>query len=257
MDPRTAAHVLARIAAFLELRGESQFKSRAYQQAARVVATLDTDDLGALDRAGDLARTPGVGKAILSVIRDLIETGDSRYLDQLSADLPPGLVDLVNLPGLPTQKILVLHQALGIDSIDSLESAARDGRLATLKGFGPRTAAKILRGIEIFRTAGSEVEPDLMVRHWDAADDLKWEDAPIPSLVVEVLSGSTRRRDLGAKRDLYLDIGVDEYWVVDREDRSILVMRPGRAPERVVGTLVWNPAGASQALAVDVASIFG
>ena len=65
MDPRTAAHALAQIAAHLELRGESSFKIRAYEQAAKSLVTLDTDDLAAHDRAGTLAATRGLGPATL------------------------------------------------------------------------------------------------------------------------------------------------------------------------------------------------
>src|SRR3954471_1560954 len=156
MDPRSAAHVLAQIASYLELQGASKFKTRAYEQAGRAVAALDTDDLADLDRAGTLADTPGIGPATLSVIRDLNTTGESRYLEELRAELPAGLVDLLRIPGLPTSKIHLLRESLGIDSVDALETAIRDGRLATLKGFGPKTAAKLLRGVEIFRTSGSQ-----------------------------------------------------------------------------------------------------
>ena len=155
MDPRTAAHTLTRIAAFLELRGESTFKCRAYEQAARSLVALDTDDLGALDRDGTLASTPGLGKATLAVVRDLIETGESRYLNELRADLPPGMPDLLRVPGLAIAKVHLLHEQLGIDSVDALEAASRDGRLAGVRGFGPKTAAKILRGIDIFRASGT------------------------------------------------------------------------------------------------------
>ena len=155
MDPRTAAHTLTRIAAFLELRGESSFKSRAYEQAARALLALDTDDLGDLDRNGTLAATPGLGKATLSVVRDLIATGESAYLHELRADLPPGMPDLLRVPGLAVQKVHLLHEQLGIDSVDALEAATLDGRLATVKGFGPKSVAKILRGIEMFRASGT------------------------------------------------------------------------------------------------------
>ena len=157
MDPRTAAHALSQIAAFLQLRGESPFKVRAYEQAARVVAALETDDLGVLDRNGTLAATRGLGPATLSVVRDLIESGESRYLEQLRADTPAGLLDLLNVPGIGSEKIHLLHAELGIDSVDALEAAASDGRLARLKGFGPKSVAKILRGIELFRASGSLV----------------------------------------------------------------------------------------------------
>ena len=154
MDPRSAAHALNQLAAYLELRGESRFRSRAYERAARTIASLDTDDLGALDRAGTLADVPGVGPAVLSVLRELIATGESSYLERVRADIPPGLLELLHVPGLATQKIQLLHEELGIDSVDALEAAAMDGRLAKLKGFGPKTAQRILKGIGFMRAAG-------------------------------------------------------------------------------------------------------
>ncbi|MBW8769678.1 MAG: histidinol-phosphatase, partial [Gemmatimonadetes bacterium] len=105
MDPRTAAHVLRQIAAHLELHGESTFKVRAYEQAATALLTLDTDDLSPMYRSGELAKLQGIGPATLSVVRDLIETGESRYLEQLRATTPSGLLDLLRVPGLGTAKI--------------------------------------------------------------------------------------------------------------------------------------------------------
>jgi DNA polymerase (family 10) len=155
MDPRTAAHILTQLAAYLQLRGEDRFRSRAYERAARTIATLDTDDLGALDREGRLAEVPGVGAAVLSVLRELITTGESRYLERLRADIPPGLLELLRVPGLATQKIHLLHTELGVESVEALETAALDGRLAKLKGFGPKTAQRILKGIGFMRAAGT------------------------------------------------------------------------------------------------------
>jgi DNA polymerase (family 10) len=86
MDSRTAAHVLSQIGAFLELRGENRFKSRAYRVAARAVRALDADDLGLLVRSGELAKTPGLGPATVAVIRDLVETGESSHLERLRVD---------------------------------------------------------------------------------------------------------------------------------------------------------------------------
>ena len=190
MDPRTAANVLRQIAAFLELRGDSRFKARAYEQAARSLTTLETDDLGALDRAGELAPTRGLGPATLSVVRDLIETGESRYLEQLRADTPAGLLELLNVPGLATSRIHLLHELLGVNSVDSLEAAARDGRLTGVKGFGPRTSAKILRGIELFRLSGS------LSLFYRAAEEGRVLLAAVrahPEVVVAEVAGSLRR----------------------------------------------------------------
>ncbi len=154
MDPRSAAHALNQLAAYLELRGESRFRSRAYERAARAIAALDTDDIGEFDRAGTLADVPGVGPAVLSVLRELIATGESSYLERVRADIPPGMLELLRVPGLATQKIAMLHEELGVDSLDSLEAAVIDGRLAKLKGFGPKTAQRVLKGIGFMRAAG-------------------------------------------------------------------------------------------------------
>jgi DNA polymerase (family 10) len=192
MDPRTAAHVLSQIAASLELRGERRFKSRAYEQAARALLTLDTDDVAALDRAGILAATRGLGPATLSVVRDLIATGESRYLEKLRADIPPGLLELLRVPGLAIAKIHRLHQELGVDSVDALESAARDGRLAKLKGFGPKTAQRILKGIGLLRTSGSR-----MLYHRAAAEAraLLPMVRAHPDVLIAEIAGSVRRHN--------------------------------------------------------------
>src|SRR5947209_2786511 len=151
MDSRSAAHVLNQIGRLLQLKGEQRFKAKAYQGAARALIALDTDDLGPLLRSGELADTPGIGPATLSVVRDLVETGESRYLNQLSEGLPSGMLDLMRVPGLNTQKIQLIHDELGVNSLDDLERVAQNGQLATLPKFGAKTAEKILRGIEIVR----------------------------------------------------------------------------------------------------------
>jgi DNA polymerase (family 10) len=190
MDPRSAAHVLSQIAAYLELRGESRFKIRAYEEAARSLTKLETDDLAALDRTGDLAATRGLGPATLSIVRDLIATGESRYLEELRADTPSGLIDLLRVPGLATAKIHLLREALDVDSVESLEAALQDGRVAKLKGFGPKTAEKLLRGIEFFRSSGSR-----MLHHRGAAQAraLVSMVRAHPDVIAAEVAGSVRR----------------------------------------------------------------
>ena len=83
MDSRTAAHVLSQIAAYLELLGENPFKSKAYQSAASAILDLGADSLSEPYRSGELGKLSGLGPATLAVIRDLVETGESRYLEQL------------------------------------------------------------------------------------------------------------------------------------------------------------------------------
>ena len=109
----------------------------------------------------------------------------------------------------------------------------------------------------VMRFEGSEVEPDLMVRQPRTDKGRDWDDAPTPILIVEVLSGSTRRRDHVQKRELYLDAKVAEYWIVDPERVSIRVVRAGSTDEVITDQLTWSPRGARQPLVVDLAAIFG
>lgn len=151
MDPRTAAHTLARIAALLELRGEDRFRVRAYEVAARAVRALPPGDLAPLVRSDALADLPGLGPATLGVLRDLVEQGRSPLLARLAADTPESLVTLLAVPGLGVRKLHLVHERLGVASLDALEAAGRDGRLAALPGFGPKTVAKVLDGVAFVR----------------------------------------------------------------------------------------------------------
>jgi Uma2 family endonuclease len=102
-----------------------------------------------------------------------------------------------------------------------------------------------------------EVEPDEMVRRPHPDPDGSWETAPLPILMIEVVSPSSRRRDYGEKRTLYMDRQIPEYWIVDGDRRAITVVRPGRDPEIVTDRLTWAPAGAGEPLTFDLTRVFG
>jgi DNA polymerase (family 10) len=191
MDSRTAAHVLSEIAALLELRAENRFKSRAYRGAAKAVLALDADDLAPYVRSGDLAKLRGIGKATLGVITDLVETGESQYLEQLRLNLPEGVLELMRVPGLGPEKIEQLHEALGINSLDDLEAAARDGRLATVKGFGAKTAERMVDAVAVARRSGTLV---LFHRGYAEAARLLASVRRHPDVVRADVAGSVRRR---------------------------------------------------------------
>lgn len=104
-------------------------------------------------------------------------------------------------------------------------------------------------------TQDSEVQPDIVVRKRVIPPPDRWDDSPLPMLVVEVLSESTRRYDLVKKRGFYIETGVPEYWVVDGEARTVLVITA--AGERVESVeLHWHPGGAEQRLELDLAALF-
>jgi DNA polymerase (family X) len=200
MDSRSAAHVLSQIAAFLELAGENRFKARAYQMAARGLLALGADDLAPLLKTGEISSVRGIGPATLAVVRDLVETGESRYLEQLREATPEGLLELMSVPGLGTEKIHKLHQELGIMSLVDLELAAQEGRLAKIKGMGPKTAQKILAGIAFVRNAG------VLSLYPHAAAEARAVLAAIrshPDVVRAEIAGSIRRR-----REVVADVDI-------------------------------------------------
>jgi DNA polymerase (family 10) len=191
MDSRTAAHVLSEIAALLELRAENRFKSRAYRGAAKAVLALDATDLAPYVKSGELAKLRGIGRATLGVITDLVETGESSYLEQLRTDLPEGIIELMRVPGLGPEKIERLHETLGIASLDDLEAAARDGRLAAVRGFGEKTAARMLESVAIARRAGTLT---LFPRAYAEAAQLLVSVRKHPDVSTAEIAGAVRRR---------------------------------------------------------------
>jgi DNA polymerase (family 10) len=151
MDPRRAAHILSRLSNLLELSGVDRFRARAYRGAADAIRGLSTDDISTAYKSGALAELPGVGPATLSVLAELIEAGESSYLNRLLESIPEGLTDVASVPGLNATKAALLHRELDIGSLDELEAAARDGRLGTVRGFGEKTIRRVIRGIDVVR----------------------------------------------------------------------------------------------------------
>src|SRR5262249_38684948 len=107
----------------------------------------------------------------------------------------------------------------------------------------------VYRPKAVMHFQGSEVEPDLMVRQ-PGGRDTTWDNAPVPILVVEILSPSTRRRDHEQKRELYMDAGVAEYWIVNPERREIRSIRSGQTDRINAERIEWSPAGVEDVLTI-------
>jgi DNA polymerase (family 10) len=190
MDSRTAAHILDQISALLRLTGAPRFTANAYRNAAAAVLALGADDLGPLLHSGELKKTPGLGPATIGVIRDLVETGESSYLNRLTEGTPRGLIEMARVPGLGVAKVGLIHDALGIETLDELEQAARDGRLAKVKGFGPKTAERVLNGIGFARESGKRT---LIHRGLAQAMVLEDQVGRHPDVIEAMIAGSIRR----------------------------------------------------------------
>ena len=113
----------------------------------------------------------------------------------------------------------------------------------------------VYRPRAVFRFEGSQVEPDLMVRS-RVTREQAWNDAVKPPLIVEVLSPSTHRRDRGPKRELYVDAGIADYWIIDAEARTVTVIRRDKPDMVCADVVTWHPAGAAEPLDVRVAELF-
>jgi DNA polymerase (family 10) len=236
-----AAEALERIAHLLELRGDNPFKTRAYHNAARALTALDADDLRPLLHDGTLEATPGLGPGTLAVVRDLAATGRSSLLDQLTAETPPRLAELLRVPGLGPSKIHLLHTTLGVDSLDALEAVANDGRLAGVKGFGAKTAEKVAKGIAFVRTTSG------LVRYPQAAVEAARLVAAVraqPGVAVAHVAGEVRRR---------LEV-VGAVEVVAAADAAVPVRLPAahgvaarlvRAEPRAYAVALWQATGSA------------
>jgi len=150
MEGKHAAAILEEVATLMELRNENPFKVRAYHNVARSLKGL-TLPLETTLESGELALMPGIGKGLLETIGEIITTGSLQALEQLKSEVPAGLVELLKVPGLGAKRIKTLHDLLGITGPGELEYACLENRLIELDGFGTKTQANILQGLEFLR----------------------------------------------------------------------------------------------------------
>ena len=190
MDKKAVAQVLEQIAAFLELKSENPFRIRAFRTAARAIVGFP-GDLRESVQDGSLASAKGVGPATLQIVSELVNTGPASMLQDLRAQIPPGLVEMLDISGLGVAKIRQIHEVLGIDSLAELEAAAHDGRLTKLPRFGPRTSETILKGIAFLRQATAF---RLFHHAADEAAGLRAALERLPGVTSAIIAGDVRRR---------------------------------------------------------------
>jgi DNA polymerase (family 10) len=182
------AEALDEIGTLLALKGENDFKCRAYHSAARAVSGF-RGDVPKLALEKKLSTIPGVGEALRDKITTLVSTGRLPYLEELRASFPPGLFDLLRLPGLGPKKVKALYAGLGIASLEQLRAACIEGRVAGLKGFGAKTQDRILSGLTFLATVGNRLRIDVAEMLTQAL--LR----PIPAAKRLEVCGSLRRRE--------------------------------------------------------------
>ncbi len=156
MDNAAVAAVLNEIALLLEMKGENVYRVRAYQRAAETVASLG-EPVAVLRERGKLVGQPGIGAGLAETIEQVLDGQPVPLLEELHRDFPPGVVSLLGVGGVGPKMAARVYQELGVQTIDELEAAARDGRLAGVSRVGEKTAANILHNIEALRSRGSRL----------------------------------------------------------------------------------------------------
>jgi DNA polymerase (family 10) len=189
MDKDKVAEILVEIGTLLELKGENPFKTRAYANGARTIEGL-SEPLTKLVAEKRLGEIKGIGEALEQKITELVETGKLKYYDDLKASISPGLIEMLEISGLGPKKIQALNKHLGVDSIEQLEAACKAGKVSELDGFGEKTQANILEGIERKRTYASK---HLLNQALRAAEPLQGNLREHPEVIRCSTAGSLRR----------------------------------------------------------------
>ena len=150
-----AAALLDEYADLYTMTGGDQFRARVYTKAARAIAA-HPEDIAQLSGA-DLQRIPGVGKSIAAKIAEIQASGSFAELEERRAEIPDGVRQLTRIPALGPRRALQLYRELKIATPEELRDAIAAGTLNDLKGFGPKSAEKLLRGIDLLERAGDRV----------------------------------------------------------------------------------------------------
>jgi len=182
---------LRTIARLLEIKGENPFKALAFTRGAGALEGLQ-DDLDALIKDRRLKEIPGIGNVLSLIIEEIYCTGECWMLQQLREEVPPGAIELSEVPGLSLKRIIALHDNLRIESIADLKAACNQGLVATVKGFGAKSQATLLAGIEKLENRDDDF---LLLNHAVEQAERILEHLRACSEFIEVeIAGALRRR---------------------------------------------------------------
>jgi DNA polymerase (family 10) len=183
------AAILYEIGEILTIK-DDRFRSRAYLLAAQRITSL-TEDIKKIKERGDLDKIPGVGKSIAATITEVLDTGESKVLEELRESLPPGVRQLMELEGVGPKNAMRLVEELKLSSIDDLEKAAREGEVRELKGFGEKKEQNILQSISDYRNRQTRF---LLGAILPIVDDILAWMRKSPAVLRADVAGSYRRR---------------------------------------------------------------
>ncbi|HJP65686.1 MAG TPA: DNA polymerase/3'-5' exonuclease PolX [Actinomycetota bacterium] len=244
--------LLNEYADLMSISGGDPFRVRSYEKAARAVGGYH-QDISKLDLKGILA-VPNVGKSIAEKIHEYFQTGTFHRLEELRAQIPAGVRQLIAIPTLGPKKAMVLYQDLKIASVEELADAIHAGMLRGLKGFGEKTEEKILRGITLMQQSGDRVQLGVAL---DLAQEILGELSALDGCRRCAYAGSLRRmvetigdidvlvasEDSGPVMDAFASLSYVEEIVAKGETKTSVRTTKGLQVDlRVVPPDVWGAA---------------
>jgi len=188
------------VADLLELQGASVFRIRAYRNAARMLGDLGQSVQALMEQGKDLDALPGIGADLAQKITTIVHTGKCPLLEQLRAQVPPGVVELLRIPGIGPRRARALQQALGIRTLEDVQRAIADGRLRKVRGFGLKTQQRISESITARRQADQRFRLPMAMEV--AATQLASLSAEPGVLQIQAAGSLRRRRDTVGDIDL-------------------------------------------------------
>ena len=156
MKNQLVSSIFEDIARLLELKGESPFRIRAYERASRIISSLG-EDIEERVKENSIEALSGIGRDLAKKIRDIVETGTCARYEELKTEIPGGLLEMLEIPGLGPRSVKLFYEKLGIDTMAKLEEAAQKGELESLDGVREKTVRNILKGIIFFKKGKERV----------------------------------------------------------------------------------------------------
>ena len=182
--------VMEQVGVLLQLKGANPFRVRSYQNASRTLGSLE-EDLWTVTSDGRLTDVKGIGKGIAGLITEALNEGTWGDIGELYTSVPPGLVQMLAIPGLGPKRIKQFYDELGIDSIEKLKVEGENGHLRELDRMGEKSEQKVLDGIELLKRFSGRRRLDVGLLYGEA---LETRISSMDGVSRAQLAGSTRRR---------------------------------------------------------------
>jgi DNA polymerase (family 10) len=185
------ARIFNQMADLLEIDAANPFRVRAYRNAARTLSSLGKSVSEMVEKGEDLSELPGIGEDLAGKIREIVETGSLSQLEEVEEKTPAELSKLMKIPGLGPKRVGLLHKELGISSIEDLQKRAEEKKIGELKGFGKKTEATILEGVQEVSEREERIK---LAEVEETADALLTYLGNVKGIKELTVAGSYRRR---------------------------------------------------------------